>query len=59
MTSSGFFPSSSSFNSPYSSSSSRMRWDEGALAEGVATKSGWVSGVPSGIGMPSGTMNPS
>ena len=54
---SGLF-SSPSFSSSFSSSS-RMGWDKDAPIEGVATKSGRVRGVPSGMGIPSGTTNPS
>ena len=46
---SGFSSSSSSSFSYPSSSSWRTCWDMDAPTEGMATKSGWVSGVPSGI----------
>ena len=50
--------SSSSFSlSP--SFSRRTGWDEDAFTAGVPTKSGWVNGVPLGMRIPSGTMNPS
>ena len=54
-------PSGCSFSSfsLSSSSSRRTGCDEDAPTEGMPTKSGWVNGVPLGIGIPLGTMNPS